>query len=205
MEDVVHFEEKEKMERGKVTEQEKGNLVQYFHEIDRTLREQILGRENKPLILAGVEYLLPLYRQANSYPHLIKEELTGNFEHATLGELLGKAEKKMQTYFTEERQKAIQKILDHGPAPTTSFLQDVIRAAFEGRVSQLFIAKGTMLWGQYTSKPEEPVIHEEEEDGDDNLTNQVVIQTISHGGQVYLLDAEKMPAEAKMVAVLRYS
>jgi hypothetical protein len=87
----------------------------------------------------------------------------------------------------------------------TSFPQDVIRAAFEGRVAQLFLAKGVLLWGKYASAPVEPVIHGKEEPGDDCLTNQLVVQTILHGGQAFVEDREKMPAEGDMVAVLRYS
>lgn len=94
---------------------------------------------------------------------------------------------------------------DHGGAPVTTFLQDVIRAAYEGRIAQLYVAKGQLLWGHYTAKPQQSVLHREEEPGDDCLTNQVVVQTILHGGEAYVVDREKMPAEGEMAAVLRYS
>jgi hypothetical protein len=29
-------------------------------------------------VLAGVEYLLPIYREANTYPHLLAEGIHGN-------------------------------------------------------------------------------------------------------------------------------
>lgn len=107
--------------------------------------------------------------------------------------------------FAEERRKAFQNKADHGGAPVTTFLQDVIRAAYEGRIAQLFVAKGQLLWGHYTAKPEEPVMHKQEEPGDDCLTNQAVVQTILHGGEAYMVEAEKMPAGGEMAAVLRYS
>lgn len=184
---------------------EKSDILQYFHEVNRTLKAEILGRANLPLLLAGVEYLLPLYREANAYPHLIAEELHGNFEHTPQNELFRQAQKKMDPWFAEERRKAFQNKADHGAAPVTTFLQDVIRAAYEGRIAQLYVAKGQLLWGHYTAKPEEPVLHKEEEPGDDCLTNQAIVQTILHGGEAYMVDPEKMPAEGEMAAVLRYS
>jgi hypothetical protein len=205
IEDVVHFEEKDDQEPGKLEEKEKASLTQYFHEVNRTLREQILGRANLPMLLAGVEYLLPLYRQVNTYPHLIAEELHGNFEHTPQAELYHHAQEKMEPWFTGERRKVFQNKADHGGAPVTTFLQDVIRAAYEGRIAQLFVAKGRLLWGHYTAKPEAPVLHAEEEPGDDCLTNQAVVQTILHGGEAFMVDREKMPAEGEMAAVLRYS
>ncbi|HEV2480016.1 MAG TPA: hypothetical protein VGS79_10125 [Puia sp.] len=105
----------------------------------------------------------------------------------------------------EQRRKAFQNKADQGAAPVTTFLQDVIRAAYEGRIAQLFVAKGQLVWGHYTDKPEEPVMHKQEEPGDDCLTNQAVVQTILHGGEAYMVDQDKMPAGGEMAAVLRYS
>jgi hypothetical protein len=184
---------------------EKPGILQYFQEVDRTLRTAIPGTSNQPLLLAGVEYLLPLYREVNTYPHLIAEELHGNFEHMAQNDLFELAQKKMAPWFAEERRKAFQNRADHGGAPVTTFLQDVIHAAYEGRIAQLFVARGPLVWGHYTAKPEAPVLHKEEEPGDDCLTNQAVVQTILHGGEAYMVDPEKMPAGGEMAAVLRYS
>jgi hypothetical protein len=205
MEDAIHYEEKDNVAPGKLAEKEKANITQYFLEVNRTLKSEILGRANHPLLLAGVEYLLPLYREVNTYPQVIAEELHGNFEHTPQNELFEKAQKIMDPYFAEERRKAFQKQADHGGAPVTTFLQDVIRAAYEGRIAQLFVAKGQLVWGHYTAKPEEPVMHKEEEPGDDCLTNQAVVQTILHGGRAYMVDRDKMPAEGEMAAILRYA
>lgn len=205
MEDVIHFEEKDNAEPGKLAEKEKSNLIQYFREVNRTLKASILGRANQPLLLAGVEYLLPLYREANTYQWVIDEELHGNFEQTPKNELFARVQKIMDPWFADERRKAFQNKADHGGAPVTTFLQDVIRAAYEGRIEQLFVARGQLLWGHYTAKPQEPVMHKQEEPGDDCLTNQAVVQTILHGGEAYMVDQDKMPAGGEMAAVLRYS
>lgn len=208
IEDVVHLEEKggsgvSRSGAGKT--EEKKNIELYLRDVDRTLRERLLGKEHKPLLLAGVDYILSIYRDVNSYPYLLKEELTGSYDHTPLPELAGEAREKMNAYFEEQRRKEVRQHLDHGTAPVTTFPRDVIRATFEGRVAQLFLARGVLLWGRYTASQVEPVIRDEEEPGDDCLTNQAVVQTVLHGGQVYLADRDKMPVAGEMAAVLRYS
>jgi len=48
---------------------EKQTILHYFQQIDRGLHE-LLHDEMAPLVLAGVEFLLPIYHEANTYPHL---------------------------------------------------------------------------------------------------------------------------------------
>ena len=40
-----------------------------------------------PLLLAGVEYLLPIYKEANTYPHLIDTVIKGNPDLLSADEL----------------------------------------------------------------------------------------------------------------------
>lgn len=91
--------------------------------------------------------------------------------------------------------------LDHS-SRVNSFPQDVIRAAFEGRIAELYVMKGTELWGHYEPSVSEPILHEHEEKGDENLADQAVIQTVLHGGKAHLV--ENMPIAARLAAVMRY-
>ena len=40
-----------------------------------------------PLVLAGVDYLFPIYREANTYPHLLDKGITGSPEELTIKDL----------------------------------------------------------------------------------------------------------------------
>ena len=39
---------------------------------------ELLREETTPLVLAGVEYLFPIYREANTYPYLLEQGVAGN-------------------------------------------------------------------------------------------------------------------------------
>lgn len=63
-----------------VSQTDKNMLLNYFRQIDRRLH-RFLVYHQKPLIIAGVDYLLPIYRKANTYPGLLDISITGNQEH----------------------------------------------------------------------------------------------------------------------------
>lgn len=66
-----------------VSQTDKDMLKEFFGRIDHSLHHY-LSSQDKPLILAGVEYLLPIYRQANTFPQLLKDDIKGNLEHSRL-------------------------------------------------------------------------------------------------------------------------
>lgn len=73
-------------------EVDKEMLVKFFRHIDTKLQKEIKG-DKIPLIIAGVEYLLPIYRQINTYPHLLDSEIQGSLEHSPLDSICRKAQK----------------------------------------------------------------------------------------------------------------
>jgi len=46
-------------------------ILQFFHMIDEALHENC-GIKKAPLVVAGVEYLFPIYQEANTYPDLVE-------------------------------------------------------------------------------------------------------------------------------------
>jgi hypothetical protein len=58
---------------------DKEMLLLFFRKIDASLHK-FLQRKSEPMVLAGVEYLLPIYRQANTSPYLVPGGLAGNIE-----------------------------------------------------------------------------------------------------------------------------
>lgn len=62
-----------------VAQTDKVMLHEFFRRIDRRLH-RLLARERLPLVIAGVEYLLPIYRQVNTSPYLLPDSLVGNVD-----------------------------------------------------------------------------------------------------------------------------
>lgn len=66
-----------------VSQTDKTMLAEFFRRIDHRLHP-FLMRFRAPLVLAGTEYLLPIYRRINTYPDLQERGIAGNVEHASI-------------------------------------------------------------------------------------------------------------------------
>lgn len=65
------------------TEVDKKLLHNFFQRINSRIH-RIIQDDKAPLIIAGVDYLLPIYRKVNTYPGLIKSEIKANLEHSSI-------------------------------------------------------------------------------------------------------------------------
>jgi hypothetical protein len=87
---------------------------------------------------------------------------------------------------------------------TSSIVADIIPAAFYGRLSHLFVQKGQHIWGRFEKDTAELKLHGERRENSKDLLDLAVIQTLTTGGEVYLLDQQQMPAQSQLAAVFRY-
>jgi hypothetical protein len=55
----------------------KADILRFFQAIDHGLQSS-LENTCRPMVFVGVDYLFPLYREANSYPRLLEESVTTN-------------------------------------------------------------------------------------------------------------------------------
>ncbi|HJT72625.1 MAG TPA: hypothetical protein VJ720_01380, partial [Chitinophaga sp.] len=184
----------------------KTDIALYLEEVDKTVWKEVLYDKHIPLMLASVDYLQPIYRKVSRYQYISDEALTGNYEHENMQEIYRQAKEKMQPYFDQRLLQAIEKYNNSSAtALTASIPDDVIRAASYGQVDNLFVEKDGTLWGTFDVTTDQLDIHDEEQPGDECLLNNVIVQTILHNGNVFLVEKERMPAESQMAASLRYA
>ena len=182
----------------------KKNILRFFHQLDHGVSD-LLTDHNAPLMLAGVEYLLPLYREANSYPNLLPNGITENTDEISDQELHEKAWKKIQPYFQQAEKQAAEKYASFADSGLTSVLiQDVVKQSYYKRVESLFVEKGKQLWGVFDKNSAEIRVHEKAEPGDQDLLDLAAVQTFINGGDVFLMEPENMPEGADIAAVYRY-
>jgi hypothetical protein len=223
VDDVVHFEEKDdqKLWRtgssggggganyhgiGAGKPDDKENLAMYFDEVDETLWKEVLNRENAPLLLAGVEYLIPIYKSVAQYRNIWNDAITGNHEYDDLNSLYRLARKKMEPYFEERHQKALEMYGNHSATGLTSFLpEEVIPAAHYKRVWHLFVQEDTHVWGTFDEMKNQLTLHETQQEGDEDLTDKAIAKTILSGGEVHRLPKDRMPSGSSLAALMRYS
>ena len=180
----------------------KEELLRFFHEVDAGLQAHLF-RAAAPLVLAGVAYLFPLYRQANTYPHLLVEGIEGNVEDLSAAELQRRAWPLVEPVFQQDRQAGLAQYHARiGTGQASNQVAEIVAAAYQGRVADLFIAGEAPVWGQVDPLTLEVRVGAPEP-GED-LVERAAVQTVLNHGTVYVLPAAEMPGAAPLAAVFRY-
>jgi hypothetical protein len=220
IEDVVHLEEKndQKLFRtgssgggsggnyhgmGSGQPDDKENIALYFEEIDRTIRQEVLHNENVPVLLAGVDYMIPIYKKVSHYRYIYPEALIGNYEHKNMSVLFEEVKEKMQSWFEEPSAKAMETFRNSlGSHLALTFIPDIMRAAEYGQVRTLWIKPNTHLWGIFNKNVTTPEIHHIQQPQDECLINRAAVMTWLNGGDVFPL--QNTEGDQEMLALLRY-
>jgi hypothetical protein len=157
------------------------------------------------LVLAGVEYLFPIYRQANTYPHLVDEGIMGNPDELSAKALHGRAWSVVEPLFLKAQDQAVARYKQlAGTGLASSNLESIVRAAYHGRVESLFVPVGIQQWGRFD--PDANVVHSRPnpEPEDQDLLDLATIQTLLHSGTVYAVKPDEVPDGVVQAAVFRY-
>jgi hypothetical protein len=83
-------------------------------------------------------------------------------------------------------------------------LKEIVKAAYDGRVLHLFVARGAKEMGNFDEATHRVRTHAEERPGDEDLINAAAAQTINHAGNVFVLPRNKVPHGSQIAAVMRY-
>jgi len=182
----------------------KDNILRFFHLLDKGLRA-LLTAETAPLVLAGVDYLLPVYREANSYPHLLERGIAGNPEALRGEDLRGQAWEIVEPHFLKAQEQAVSLYRQlAGTGRTSTSVEEIVPKAFEGRIEILFVAVGVQQWGVFDPDKRVAHLHPEPVQADEDLLDLAAVHTYLKGGTVYALKLEEVPEQTPLVAVFRY-
>ena len=187
-----------------LSDEDKNRILRWFHKIDDELPNVLIGGQS-PMVLAGVKYYFPIYKEANSYPHLLEEGIPGNPDDLSPEELHAQAWPLVQPFFMKAQQDAFAQYAQlAGTGKATADVQEAVLAAHHGRVDVLIVPIGAQVWGRFDPITNTVHVHQNLEAGDGDLLDLAVIQTILHGGTVYAVGPEQMPDRAPLAAVFRY-
>jgi hypothetical protein len=183
---------------------EKDMLLRWFQAMDRALPDALATRR-APVVLAGVEYLFPIFREASSLPNLVQDGIAGNPEELSAEELHARAVELVRPIFTQGRRQAQARYRElAGTGLGVAQLEPVVLAAHHGRVETLFVPLGVQAWGICDLGENRVETHTEAQPGDQDLFDLAAVQTILNGGSVYAVQADEIPGEGPLAAILRY-
>ncbi len=170
--------------------------------VDRGLHS-LLVEEAVPLVLAGSDRLVAAYRRENTYPSTVAATLSGSLESMTPEQCIRRARSLIRMEKIEEATRHLSAMEEYAPGDRWSTSVDVVlRGARQGRVGRLFLGRESEALGNHETLcdlPEGPYAYRED------LLNAAAVETLAHGGEVYVVDQDQLPANASMAALFRYS
>ncbi|MBE9214979.1 hypothetical protein IQ247_20285 [Plectonema cf. radiosum LEGE 06105] len=186
----------------------KTNIMRFFKALAKGLENKILhDNEQVPLILAGVDFLIPMYKEANSYQYLMEDALTGNPEILSPQELHSQALPIVENYWNNSHKKVIDlynELLGSNSGNASNDLEEIVTAAYYQKIDTLLVAQKQHKWGLFDPGSQKVYLHSEEETGDEDLLDLAAAHTLINGGMVYVLEAEQVPSNEPVAAIFRY-
>jgi release factor family 3 len=191
--------------RGPGREITKTELLKYFRRIDKALHEFLRG-ESAPLVLAAVDSHHPLYRETNTYPHLISHRLVGSYErtngariHAEAWPIVSQEFKKRVDEWIDRYREVASKGL------TTDVIEEIGPAAVAGRVACVLAEEGAAVGG-ILDRATGSVLRRSDklQPGGDDLVDDVCEESLKRRGLVFVIPRASMPTSSPIAAVLRY-
>jgi hypothetical protein len=195
-------------------------MRQYLHRIETAATKAVGAENDVPLILVGVEDQLALYREMNSYHHLVSEQVTGSIAELSVRQLHEKALAAVQPRFAALVDADLARLAE--TRATTLVLTDaaeIVAAAATGRVKTLFFddsvgpfghfdpltLEATMVCSaepRYLRESQSPANTPAEDCGWD-LVDIAAAETIIRDGVVRAFGGEDSPVSG-VAALLRY-
>lgn len=179
-------------------------LSRYFHVVDAALHSR-LKDEKAPLVLASVNHLIPIYQEVNTYPHLLGESIKGNPEKKSLEDLHSRGWGIVQPQFKRAEEGNLARYYQlAGTGLTSCDLEQILRAAYEGRIEALFVDSRMERWGSFDSLTGTILLHPLAGQDGDELLNLAAIKTLLNRGKVFSIPSATMPEGSAIAAILRH-
>jgi hypothetical protein len=182
----------------------KAELEEYFHAIHRAL-EPVLNQRKVPLLLAGVDYLISIFRKTCSYRQLVEHHVSGNCDFLTEQQLRAQSWEIMRPYFDRPRQSAIEKLpalsaLGRGSAD----VEQIATAAVAGKIDVLLADIDREQPGIWDGEFSRARLCGPFADGAEDLVNLAASETLLHGGTAFVVEPVDLTTPSPLAATFRY-
>lgn len=190
--------------QGVGTDDSKDRILRFFRLVDKGLNV-LLSDKSAPLVAAGVDYLLPIYREASTYPNLLAEGVTGNPDRLSAEQLHEQAWRLVEPHFERAQEETLARFRRmSGTGLASGNTAEIVRASHQGRIENLFVPAGVRVWGEYDPDKDEVKMGGDGGPGEQDLLDLAAAETFMTGGRVFVLPPDRIPGDSQAAALFRY-
>jgi hypothetical protein len=177
-------------------------IRQYIRESFKRFKKN--SGNNIPLIVSGVNKLVSLFEELNDYKNLIGK-IEGSYNSENLNELAKKANKVVEKFLTEQREKFLNEFKESfGYKKAAYGLLDVWNLANQGRVDVLLVEENYHQSAKFEG--DQPILVSTTNDPYviEDLVDEIIEIVFAQKGKVFLYEEGKLKDYQKIGAILRY-
>jgi hypothetical protein len=188
--------------QGAAREDEKVELLRFVRHINAAVYDA-LKLQKAPLVLAGAVPMPDIYREVNSYPYLLAEDIPGNPDHASDAHLAERGWALVAPHLASERHAASDRFgALEGTGRASRKLEEILTAARQGRVETLFMDDHAQaVWGRTNGDVKR---HPAPEPGDEDLLDAAAVAAWTRGAAVFAVPTNEVPGGGQIAAIFRY-
>jgi hypothetical protein len=181
----------------------KVRLQQFVSDVETAMRP-FLRETRLPLLLAGVELLVSLYRHVNTYAHIIEEPILGNQDNRPRKEIADQARAVLRRWYEALVTSWLQRVEEtRGRGQGSTDANVIARAAEEGRIEALVVDieaefPGRIIDGAIVGESAPSAVTYD-------VLDELAGRTFRQGGEVLGVKSGRLPNGAKVAAVFRYT
>lgn len=191
--------------RGRISGAEgaKVRMVQYSRKINQALRGALDGES--PLIIAGTEPLVSIFRASCTYPRLSPLTISGNPETTSDADLTAEARTILDETYAADVQEQLGLFQQRRSSNrATSQLSEVARAATMGMVDTVFVDIDDNVMGRMDSESGAVEFSDDNDPEAYGLVDEIVRRVWRTGGSVMAVRRDEVPDGETVAAILRY-
>lgn len=186
-------------------ETEKEFTLRYCQMVEKYISPYVNGK-NKPMVIAAVDYIQSIYKEASSFKDITEKGISGNPDMMTEEEFRKQGWKIIRPLLHKyaDEAKNIFGNLSNTERASDS-ISPIVKAANFSRIDTLFLSKSAEeIIGVYDKNSNTVNTDNMGDKNAEDLVGVAVRQTLLNGGRVYLLDQEDMPQSNQLAAIFRY-
>lgn len=176
----------------------------YFKYVDEAVLSQVCKFLPFPVVLCALDEYQPQFRSISKNPYLHPHGVHKSFEtidHKVMHQeswkiFEAKYSQTIKSFVDESYTLAAKKLASHD-------LNDIVKAAIEGRVKEICISASAMVYGEIDVETKQ-IIHREQEGLFDDIMDDLIDIVESFQGKVWVVDAKRLPEKINVIAHYRF-
>lgn len=178
---------------------------QFFRAVDQAVAHRYAKSGGMGLILAALPEHHNLFRSVSKNPHLLKEALDVHPDAMSIDALRERAWQLIQPQYLERLAGFVDSYgVATGKAQGSDLLDDIAKAAVEGRVATLLIEADRIVPGHIDAATGKVTVGKLDDPEVDDLLDDLGELVLKSGGDVVMVPAERMPTTTGAAGVFRF-